>query len=78
MAPCTRPGKKRLFCLEARYGLGRFAPTALPPYNAVRGHGTGPNISGAEDYLRSKKNKRQKILSTTTDTNRISQTKIKR
>ena len=30
MAPCTHPGRKRLFRLKAKIGLGRFAPTALP------------------------------------------------
>ena len=32
MAPCTHPGMKRLFCLMAKNGLGRFAPSALPHY----------------------------------------------
>ena len=32
MAPCTHPGMKRLFCLKAKNGLGRFAPSALPHY----------------------------------------------
>ena len=31
-------------------------------YNAVRGHRTGSNNSGAEDYLRRKTNKKQKII----------------
>ena len=32
MAPCTHPGMKRLFCLKAKNGPGRFAPSALPHY----------------------------------------------
>ena len=32
MAPCTHPGMKRLFCLKAKNGLGRFALSALPHY----------------------------------------------
>ena len=28
----VRPVKKRLFCLEAKYSLGRLAPSALPHY----------------------------------------------
>ena len=32
MAPCTHPGMKRLFCLKATNGIGRFAPSALPHY----------------------------------------------
>ena len=47
-------------------------------YNAVRGRRTGSNNSGAEDYLRRKTNKKQKIIHTVTETNRIPQTKIKR
>ena len=47
-------------------------------YNAVRGHRTGSNNSRAEDYLRGKTNKKQKIIHTITETNRIPQTKIKR
>ena len=30
MAPCTRPGMKRFFCLKAKTCLGRFAPSGLP------------------------------------------------
>ena len=33
MAPCTHPGMKRLICLTAKNGLGRFALSALPHYN---------------------------------------------
>ena len=33
MAPCTHPGMKRIFCLKAKNGLGRFAPSALPHFN---------------------------------------------
>ena len=29
----VRPAMKRLFCLKAKNGLGRFAPSALPHYN---------------------------------------------
>ena len=32
MAPCTHHGMKRRFCLKAKKGLGRFAPSALPHY----------------------------------------------
>ena len=32
VASCTHPGMKRLFCLTAKNGLGRFAPLALPHY----------------------------------------------
>ena len=32
MAPCTHPGMKRLFLPKGKYGLGRFAPSALPHY----------------------------------------------
>ena len=39
--------------------------------NAVRGHRTGSNNSGAEAYLRRKTNKKLKIIHTTTETNRI-------
>ena len=46
-------------------------------YNAVRGNRTGSNNSGAEDYLRRKKIKRQKIIHTITKTNRIPQTKTR-
>ena len=28
----VRPAMKRLFCLKAKNGLGRFAPSALPHY----------------------------------------------
>ena len=44
-------------------------------YNAVRGHRTGSNNSGAEDYLRRKTNTKQKIIHTVTKTDRIPQTK---
>ena len=40
-------------------------------YNAVRGHRTGSNNSGAEDYLRRKTS----IIYTITETKRIPQTK---
>ena len=33
MATCTNPGMKRLFCLNAKKGLGRFAFSALLRYN---------------------------------------------
>ena len=36
MAPCTHPGMKRIFCLQAKNGVGRFAPSALPHYNPSR------------------------------------------
>ena len=29
----VRPARKRLFCLKAKNGLGRFAPSALPHYD---------------------------------------------
>ena len=29
----VRPARKRLFCLKAKNGLGRFALSALPHYN---------------------------------------------
>ena len=29
----VRPAMKRLFCLKAKNGLGRFAPSALPHYD---------------------------------------------
>ena len=32
MAPCTHPGMKRLFCLKAKNGLVRFAPSAWSHY----------------------------------------------
>ena len=32
MSPCTHPGMKRLFCLKAKNGLGRFGPSPLPHY----------------------------------------------
>ena len=35
----VRPAMKRLFCLKAKKGLGRFAPSALPHYNIVCGVG---------------------------------------
>ena len=35
MAPCTHPGMKRLFYLKAKNGLGRFALSALPHYEAI-------------------------------------------
>ena len=38
MAPCAHPGMKSFFCLKAKIGLGRFAPSALPHYK-------GPQIS---------------------------------
>ena len=47
-------------------------------YNAVLGHRTGSNNSGAEYYLRRKTKNKQKIIHTITETNRIPQTKIKR
>ena len=31
----VRPAMKRLFCLKAKNGLGRLAPSALPHYNYV-------------------------------------------
>ena len=45
-------------------------------YNAVRGHRTGSNNSGAEDYIRRKTNEKQKKIHTITETSRIPQTKI--
>ena len=33
----VRPAMKRLFCLKAKNGLGRFAPSALPHYNTHGG-----------------------------------------
>ena len=39
-------------------------------YNAVRGHRTGSNNSGAEDYLRRKTNKNRRTR-TIAETNRI-------
>ena len=33
----VRPARKRLFCLKAKNGLGRFAPSALPHYNRLNG-----------------------------------------
>ena len=47
-------------------------------YNAVRGHRTGSNNSGAQDYPRSKTSKKQKIIHAITETIRKPQTKIKR
>ena len=35
----VRPGRKRLSCLKAKSGLGRFAPSALPHYYANRPRG---------------------------------------
>ena len=47
--------------------------------NAVRGHRTGSNSSGAEDYLRRKTNKNgRKHTQHATETNRTPQTKTKR
>ena len=46
-------------------------------YNAVRGHRKGSNNSGAKDYLRRKINKKQRIIHTTTETNRTPQAKKK-
>ena len=43
--------------------------------NAVRGHRTDSNNSGAEDYLWRKTSKRKKIMHTTTETNRMPPTK---
>ena len=43
--------------------------TSTHRYNAVRGHRTGSNNSGAEDYLRRKNKKNQKILHTISETN---------
>ena len=55
-----------------------FVVLILPHgYNAVRGHRTGSNNSGGEDYLRRKTSKKQKIVHTITATNGIPQTKIK-
>ena len=34
----VRPAMKRLFCLKAKNGLGRFAPSALPHYDTWLGH----------------------------------------
>ena len=31
----VRPARKRLFCLKAKNGLGRFAPSPLPHYNSM-------------------------------------------
>ena len=31
----VRPARKRLFCLKAKNGLGRFAPSALPHYKGM-------------------------------------------
>ena len=47
------------------------------PYNAVRGHRTGANNSGAEDYLRGKTNKKQKIIHTITKQSGTSDQKYK-
>ena len=35
----VRPAMKMLFCLKAKNGLGRFAPSALPHYNTKNGLG---------------------------------------
>ena len=32
LATCTHPGMKKLFCVSAKNGLGRFSPSDLPPY----------------------------------------------
>ena len=45
--------------------------TLTHPYNAVRGYRTGSNNSEAEDYLRSKTNKKKEDIHTITETNRI-------
>ena len=31
----VRPAMKRLFCLKAKKGIGRFAPSALPHYYLI-------------------------------------------
>ena len=41
----VRPAMKRLFCLKAKNGLGRFAPSALPHY-----HATGTTIPVVPRY----------------------------
>ena len=50
--------------------------TLIHRCNALRGHRTGSNYSGMEDYLRRKANK-QKVMHSKTETNRTPQTKIK-
>ena len=51
--------------------------TSTHRYNAVRGHRTGSNNSGAEDYLRRKNKKNQKILHTISETNAYTSDKSK-
>ena len=53
-------------------------PTLTHRYNAVRGHRSGSNNSGAEDYLRRKTSQKPKVIHTITETSRIPQTKLKR
>ena len=52
--------------------------TLTDGYNAVRGHRTVANNSGAEDYLRRKTSQKPKVIHTITETSRIPQTKLKR
>ena len=48
-------------------------------YNAVRGHRTGSNNAGAEDYLRRKTTKNRKLYKyTITETNHVPQDKNKK
>ena len=66
----------RMLCLS--YPVVVVVFTLTHRYNAVRGHRTDSNNSGAQDYLRRKTNKKQKVIHTITETNRIPQTKTKR
>ena len=52
------------FLVEAASDYVVVVLTVTHGYNAVRGHRTGSNNSGAEDYLRRKENKKQKIICT--------------
>ena len=49
MALCTHPGMKMLFCVNAKNGLGRFAPFVLRHYE--------------EDFLPKGKKRPQSLLS---------------
>ena len=70
---------RKIWCIlyEATYVV-IVVLTLTHRYNAVGGHRTGSNNSGAEDYLTRKSNEKLKIIHTITETNRVSQTKIKR
>ena len=48
----VRPAVKRLFCLKAKKGFGRFAPSALPHYNVPQKQLRDPSATRSTETAR--------------------------